>query len=222
MASVIGLLPIPGPSDEAVGLIALGLIALFYRRVLREIRDDQGPRWSDVDVARGVLVVRRQVVQVDGQGRTCDLCGAEDRGIVFGAPKTSSLEARRVDLGERRVGVLLAQRLAQDVERDAWGSAYVDHGLVYAREDGNPLAPEQVTEMFGELVRAADVRPVRVHDLRHGRASLLIAAGVDLAVVSTMLGHSSITITADTYAHLLEGIGRQAADACRCTGPAQA
>jgi hypothetical protein len=94
-----------------------------------------------------------------------------------------------------------------------WGEAYVDHDLVFAREDGNPLAPEQVTKTFGRLVAAAGVRRIRVHDLRHGRASLLLAAGVDIAIVSKMLGHSSIAITADTYSHLLANVGRQAADA---------
>ncbi len=172
-----------------------------------------GLRWSDVDLMRGLLVVRQQVVQVDGQTYACGTCGGTHRGIVFGAPKTSSGDARRIDLGERGVGVLLAQRLSQDEERAAWSEAYADHDLVFAREDGNPLAPELVTKTFGKLVKSAGIRPIRVHDLRHGRASLLLAAGVDLAVVSKMLGHSSITITADTYAHLLEGVGRQAAEA---------
>ena len=57
------------------------------------------------------------------------------------------------------------------------------------------------------------LRKVRLHDLRHGRASMLLAAGTDFALVSKMLGHSSITLTADTYSHLLDGIGRQAAEA---------
>ncbi|MGZ5404114.1 MAG: tyrosine-type recombinase/integrase [Nocardioides sp.] len=57
------------------------------------------------------------------------------------------------------------------------------------------------------------LRKVRLHDLRHGRASLLLASGTDMALVSKMLGHSSITLTADTYAHLLTGVGRRAADA---------
>jgi integrase len=48
---------------------------------------------------------------------------------------------------------------------------------------------------------------VRLHDLRHGRASLMLAVGIDIALVSKMLGHSSITVTADTYSHLLEGVG---------------
>lgn len=172
-----------------------------------------GLRWSDIDLSRGVLVVRQQLVQVDGQGQACALCGETHRGIVFGAPKTSSGDARRVDLGEQGIGVLLAHRLSQDAERATWGTAYVDHDLVFAREDGNPLAPDQVTKRFGELVDDAGLRRIRVHDLRHGRASLLLAAGVDIAVVSKLLGHSSIAITADTYSHLLENVGRAAADA---------
>jgi integrase len=62
-------------------------------------------------------------------------------------------------------------------------------------------------------VKTSGLRQVRLHDLRHGRASLLLAGGTDIALVSKMLGHSSITLTADTYSHLLEGVGRRAAEA---------
>lgn len=170
-----------------------------------------GLRWADVNLGAGVLVVRQQLVQA-GATRPCPWCPAVHKGHTFGPPKTASGEARIVDLDSGTVGVLLAHRLAQDAERAAWGSAYVDHGLVFAREDGNPLALDAVTKRFGVLVREAGLRPVRLHDLRHGAASLMLAAGVDLALVSKRLGHSSIAITADTYSHLLEGVGRQAAE----------
>ena len=116
-----------------------------------------------------------------------------------------------VDLDDGTVGALLGHRLRQDVERADWGDAYSDHGLVFARENGEPLHPETVTKRFAKLAEAAGLRPVRLHDLRHGQASLMLAAGVDLAVVSKRLGHSSIAITSDTYSHLLEGVGRDAA-----------
>jgi site-specific recombinase XerD len=90
---------------------------------------------------------------------------------------------------------------------------YADHDLVFAREDGNPIHPERVTKRFIQLVKSSGLRQVRLHDLRHGRASLLLASGTDIAVVSKMLGHSSITLTVDTYAHLLAGVGQKAADA---------
>ncbi len=178
-----------------------------------------GLRWEDVDLDARVLVVRQQVVQVYGRTFACAACKAEHRNLAFGAPKTASGDARRVDLDEHTVGTLLAHRLAQDLERAQWGEAYVDHGLVFAREDGNPIAPEAVTKAFGDLVRAAGLRPVRVHDLRHGHASVMLAAGVPLAVVSKRLGHSSVSITADTYSHLLEGVGRDAAEAAAALIP---
>ncbi|HEU4568072.1 MAG TPA: tyrosine-type recombinase/integrase, partial [Marmoricola sp.] len=61
--------------------------------------------------------------------------------------------------------------------------------------------------------REAGLRQVRLHDLRHGQASLMLAAGVPIAVVSKRLGHSSIALTSDTYSHLLGGVGRAAAEA---------
>ena len=59
---------------------------------------------------------------------------------------------------------------------------------------------------------AAGLRRVRLHDLRHGYASLAMQAGVPLPIVSKLLGHSSVAITSDTYSHLLEGVGAAAAE----------
>jgi len=69
------------------------------------------------------------------------------------------------------------------------------------------MHPERVTKRFARLVKASGLRHVRLHDLRDGRASLLLAAGTDITLVSKMLGHSTITLTADTYSHLLSGVG---------------
>jgi len=165
-------------------------------------------RWSDVDLHRGVIVVRSQLVEVGGRA-------------VEGRPKTRSGEDRRVDIGHRVIGALLAHRFAQDVERAAWGPGYRDDCRVFAREDGSDLVPSSVTKLFGSLTAAAGLRPVRLHDLRHGAASLMISAGVDVAVISKRLGHSSIRITADTYGHLLEGVGRAAAEAAEALIPQQ-
>jgi integrase len=68
-----------------------------------------------------------------------------------------------------------------------------------------------VTRHFQLLAARAGLRRIRLHDLRHGAASLRLAAGVPIAVVSKILGHSSIAVTADIYSHLLKGVGRQAA-----------
>ena len=96
---------------------------------------------------------------------------------LAGDPKTEAGDHRRVDIGARTIGVLIAHQIAQASERASW------------------------------IAKAAGLRPVRLHDLRHGAASLL-AGGTEMAVVSKRIGHSSIAITADTYSHLLAGVGR--------------
>ncbi len=171
-----------------------------------------GLRWDDIDLDRGRLVVRQQLVSLTGTEASCPYCAGHHRGAVFGLPKTASGEERMVDLDGGVIGVLMAHKLHQDAERARWGAAFVEHGLVFAREDGTPIPPERVTRRFIRLVATSGLRPIRLHDLRHGQASLMLAAGVPMAVVSKRLGHSTITLTSDTYSHLLEGVGRDAAE----------
>jgi integrase len=178
-----------------------------------------GLRWSDLDLSEGFLVVHQQIVQLDGQAQQCAVCGGQHVGMMFTPPKTSSGEARRVDLGSSVTGHLLAHRLSQEEQKAAWGSAYQDHDLVFATEDGNPLHPGRLTKRFNQLVASSGLRKVRLHDLRHGRASLLLGSGMELALVSKIMGHSSITLTADTYSHLLAGAGRMAAEAADALTP---
>jgi integrase len=168
-----------------------------------------GLRWSDIDLEVGVITVRQQLVE-SGAGR-----------FDFGPPKTASGEGRQIELGQATMGALMAHRFAQDAERASWGEAYNDEGLVFASEGGGILSPERVTKRFTKLSNAAGVRTIRLHDLRHGAASLMLAAGVPVEIVSKRLGHASIAITVDTYSHLLEGVGRQAADAAMALVPRQ-
>ena len=148
-----------------------------------------GLRWEDVDLVNGVLTVQQQIVQLDKDrdkdrgDALCPVCGQEHRGRMLTAPKTASGTARKVDLGQQAIGVLLAHRLAQDAARAEWGSAYADHGLVFATPGGDPHRPDRVTKRFEQLVKSSGLRPTRLHDLRHARASLLLASGTDLAGV---------------------------------------
>lgn len=158
-----------------------------------------GLRWCDVDLDAGRLVVHQQVVPV---GHT----------LHIGPPKTVGAEARIVDLDSGTVDALRAWRAQQAAERLSWGPAYTDAGLVFTQEDGRGWHPETVTKTFPRLAKKAGLEPCRLHDLRHLAASLMLASGAPLPLVSKRLGHSSIAITADTYQHLLEGVGREAAE----------
>jgi len=77
--------------------------------------------------------------------------------------------------------------------------------------DGRPIRPEYLTHRFRELVKELDLPPIRLHDLRHGAASL--ASHTDLKVIQQMLGHSSIVTTADTYTSVLPETAHHAAQA---------
>ena len=179
-----------------------------------------GLTWDDVDLDDGHLIVRRQVLQLGHEVRV-------------GLPKTKSGEDRVLELPPSTIMVLRAHQLMQDAERKAWGAAWnaapqllgererpvTLKRLVFTREDGMPLHPEYVTRHFQLLAARAGLRRIRLHDLRHGAASLRLAAGVPMEVVSKILGHSSLALTADTYSHLLRGVARQAAEAAAALVP---
>jgi integrase len=80
-------------------------------------------------------------------------------------------------------------------------------------EDGRALRPAYVTRTFDAIVRKAKLPHITFHGLRHLHASLLIAAGVPLAIVSKRMGHTTLAVTVDLYGHMLRDIDRQAADA---------
>ena len=177
------------------------LYPLFHLVAYRGLRRGEavGLRWQDTDLEAGLLRITQQVVQLGW-------------ATEVGAPKTHS-GARSVSLDARTVAVLRTWRSAQLGERQACGVAWQDTGLVFTREDGSQLHPDTVTTVFEQLHRAAGLPPIRLHDLRHTAASLALAAGVPLKVVSEQLGHSSLAITADTYTSVLPAVAQAAAEA---------
>src|SRR5258707_11141131 len=95
----------------------------------------------------------------------------------------------------------------------AGGPLWRDHGLIFASETGAPLDPENFSRAFGKLCNQAGLGHWHPHELRHSGASLMLAQGTPLHVVSEILGHASITITKDVYGHLVEGDRRDVAAA---------
>ena len=108
--------------------------------------------------------------------------------------------------------VLRAHRTHQRKQRLAAGPTWVDTGLVFTTPNGEAVHPADVTDHFQHLARQAGLPPIRLHDLRHGTATLALAAGVDMKTVQAMLRHSSITITADTYTSVLPELATAAAE----------
>jgi hypothetical protein len=149
-------------------------------------------RWSDVDFAAGTVTVCRQIQEREGRAVVC-------------LPK-SERSGRTVALDHATLTVL--RRLHADWVREGGGVA--TDGWVFAHAEGRHWSPSYVTHVFGRLVREAGLPPIRFHDLRHGAASLSLAAGNELKVVQAILGHESMVLTADTYTSVLPCIARKA------------
>jgi integrase len=93
----------------------------------------------------------------------------------------------------------------------AIGPAWREDDLIFPSAVGTPLDPDNVSHWFSRICRRAALGHWHLHELRHSGASLMLAQGIDLYVVSEVLGHSSVAITKDVYGHLVEGQKRAAA-----------
>ena len=163
-------------------------------------------RWRDVDLDAGRLQVRRSLSTVKTKG-----AGEQ---LVEGPTKTG--QARVVDIDADTIAALRAYRavrgsLTLDLVRDT--------APVLGNLDGTPRHPERYSRRFVDQVAQArralgeDQLPrIRLHDLRHTHATLLLAAGEPVKVVSERLGHANAMITLTVYQHVHPGMGRQAAD----------
>lgn len=154
-------------------------------------------RWQDVDLRRASLVVRSSLSRLPGKDGT---------RYVIGETKTAR-SRRTVPLLPEVVAALEAIRRAQ-----MSNPAKLDQGLVFCTPAGSPLDGTNVTHAFQSALAAAGLPRHTFHSLRHGAASMLIEAGVDLATVSSILGHSNIATTIDVYGHLTDAHRRTAID----------
>lgn len=173
------------------------LYPLYHLVALLGLRRGEavGLRWCDLDLTARVLMVSHQIR--DHNGRT-----------VICPPKTET-SIRMIALDHLTVAVL--RRLS--VSRRESSPERPPTGFLFTNQRGDPLSPGYVTHTFRRLTAEADLPPIRLHDLRHGAASLSLAADNELKTVQAMLGHSSIVLTADTYTSVLPCLAHQAAEA---------
>jgi integrase len=164
-----------------------------------------GTQWKDIDFASGTLTITRQLVVI----------GPEP---VFGPPKSG--KDRVIDLDDETLQRLSAHKKGQAELKLANRLHYHDIGLVFAKESrsntdklGMPLGTNNLGyRWLDPLLTKAGLPHVRVHDLRHCCAALMIFNGESLQTISERLGHKDMTVTATVYAHLLKGMQREAAN----------
>jgi integrase len=85
----------------------------------------------------------------------------------------------------------------------AWGEAWEDTALVFVRENGAAIYPELISDWFAKAAKAAGLRPIRFHDLRHSYATASLESGMPVMILSNRLGHSTPALTLNVYSHAL-------------------
>lgn len=156
-----------------------------------------GLRWGDVDLDAGTVTVRAALQRIDGI-------------LQLVEPKTER-SRRTVDLAGFAEAALRAHRVRQLEERLSAGSGWRETDLVFCTTIGTALDGRNVSRHFERILAAADLPRIRFHDLRHTCASLMLAQGEHARTIMEVLGHSQISLTMNTYAHVMPAVKKDAA-----------
>lgn len=180
-------------------------VALFVLALATGLRPSEylGLKWPDVDLEQGLVTVQRSLIWRS----------YKSGDWYFGEPKTPR-SRRRIPLPDSVVRALIQHKRRQAEERLKEGAAYKNLDLIFATSEGQPLIRLNVIQKHFKpiLERAKLPATLRLYDLRHTCATLLLAANENPKVVSERLGHSSITLTMDVYSHVLPDMQQGASD----------
>jgi integrase len=159
-----------------------------------------GLEWKDIDFDNKALSVRRALVAKKGGG------------FIFTEPKTKK-SRRSIPISNTLIDALKTHRRYQFEERIKLGANYQNFDLVFASEIGTPLFHGNLLRRHFKPIRdKAELPKIRLYDLRHTTATLLLSAGENPKVVSERLGHAGIVLTLDTYSHVLPTMQKRATD----------
>ena len=185
--------------DAARGEAIEGLVTLAISTGVR-LGEALGLQWPDIDLDRRQLRINKSLQRVSGQGQVL--------------METKTRRSRRsLVLPVKTAEALRELRLQQHHARRTAGSSWHRGDFVFTSSTGQPLDQRNVLRMFRRVLRKAKLPRMRFHDLRHSCASLLLAQHISPRVVMETLGHSRISVTMDTYTHVMPALMRDAADA---------
>ena len=158
-----------------------------------------GLRWKDINFDAKNISINQSSQYLPGQG------------IKFKDPKNTR-SRRTIDVSPYVLSIFKKVKIRQSAERLACGAKYSNEkDLIFTQPDGNPQHPDSISSWFPEFMEKNGLPKIRLHDLRHTHASLLLQQGESLKLISERLGHAGIGITSDTYTHLMPGMQQKAA-----------
>ena len=164
-----------------------GVFELYYIDLATGLRRGEllGLKWSDIDLDKGIIHVRRQILRQNGK--------------VIEAPLKTKNSYRSIAIGADAIKVLKGME-----QKDEY---------VFPSPYGGPMSPDSVLHTLQRVLKRAGLERIRFHDLRHTFSVLALQNGVDVKTLSAMLGHYSAGFTLDTYAHVTTSMQKRAANA---------
>lgn len=153
-------------------------------------------KWSDINFKDGFISVTHNFQRVENQ-------------YVLKQPKTEKSK-RSIAMMELTIKELKYHKRMQLKNKIKLGKTYDDQDFVCTWENGKPLKPHYISDLFRNYILKLDYPKIRFHDLRHTHATMLLSKGVNPKIVSERLGHSTINITLDTYTHVLPNMQKEA------------
>jgi integrase len=175
--------------------------ALFYTALFTGMRRSEllALRWQDIDLIFSQISVNRSLHQLN------------NGSFVFTQPKSAKSQ-RTIALPPSAILVLKEHLEKQKLEKSMQGIPLNDKDLVFCHPDGKPLRPNTVSRAWTILAARAGLKVIRLHDARHSHASLMLKQGTHPKIVQERLGHSTISVTLDTYSHVAPGLQQAAAN----------
>jgi len=175
--------------------------AFFYLALNTGMRSGEllGLKWLDIDWIHRRLQVNRQLQHQPGLG------------LMFTEPKTAA-GRRMIVISQTAINKLRKHMEQQELDRKLAGEQWQENGMIFPTKFGTPMFSTNMYKDFKALLRKLDLPNIRFHDLRHTAATLMLQQGIHPKIVQERLGHSDISMTMNTYSHILPSMQEEAAE----------
>lgn len=154
-------------------------------------------KWQDIDFDNCKVKIRNNLVQVGNE-------------IIIKEPKTES-SIREIELPTTIIQLLKKERKKYIEKKMRLGKEFNDNDLIICKKNGDPFKPHSFTNKFRRFLARNNLKTIRLHDLRHTNATLMLKYGINPKVAQQRLGHSSISTTMDVYSHVITEVEKEAA-----------
>lgn len=188
---LLELLKVAKDSPYELPIALAGICGLRRGECLGLKEDDINFDNKQINISRQLILINKQVIESIPKSN-------DSTRIIFAPEEVLELIKKRIDINRHH--------------REMLGNEYKDHGYIICNDDGSPIRPDYLTKNFSNFIKSKGLKKIRFHDLRHTCASLMLKSGVAMKTASEILGHSSISITADLYTHVLQDTKQIAAN----------